>query len=44
MNEVRKQLGDFLQGFNELVKADRYDFNKLAIDKGANTLFCRRAG
>ncbi len=39
MTEVRKQLTAFLQKFNEVVKGDVSDFNKLAFDKGANTLF-----
>jgi hypothetical protein len=39
LGEVRKELQGYLQQFNDLIRTDVADFNKLAIDKGANTLF-----
>jgi photosystem II stability/assembly factor-like uncharacterized protein len=39
MTEVRKNLDACLAEFNELLKTDITNFNKLALEKGANTLF-----
>jgi hypothetical protein len=39
LNECRKELDGYLAEFNELLKADVAGFNKLALEKGANTLF-----
>ncbi len=39
LSEVRAEVSKFLGEFNALLKADVADFNKLALDKGANTLF-----
>ena len=36
---VRKELEGYLAQFNEIVRTDVQEFNKLAFDKGANTLF-----
>ncbi|HZQ92797.1 MAG TPA: hypothetical protein VFA60_13460 [Terriglobales bacterium] len=39
MATLRKQLESHLAEFNALLKGDVNDFNKLALDKGASTLF-----
>ncbi len=39
MAEVRKELETHLQAFNDFLKTDVMAFNKLALEKGANTLF-----
>jgi hypothetical protein len=39
MANARKELDGYLAQFNEIVKTDVPDFNKLAFEKGANTLF-----
>lgn len=39
MASARKELDGYLAQFNEIVKTDVNDFNKLAFEKGANTLF-----
>jgi hypothetical protein len=39
MNEVQRDLGTYLAEFNQLLQTDVASFNKLALEKGANTLF-----
>jgi hypothetical protein len=39
MAATRKELDGYLAQFNEIVKMDVNEFNKLAFEKGANTLF-----
>jgi len=39
MAEVRKELETHLQALNDFLKTDVTAFNKLALEKGANTLF-----
>ncbi|MGZ4817383.1 MAG: VPS10 domain-containing protein [Terriglobales bacterium] len=39
VNAVRKELDVYLAEFNELLRTDVAAFNKLALEKGANTLF-----
>jgi len=39
VNQCRKQLDAYLAEFNELLKTDVAGFNKLALEKGASTLF-----
>jgi len=39
MAATRKELDNYLAQFNEIVKTDVSDFNKLAFEKGTNTLF-----
>ena len=39
MAAMRKELGTHLQDFNSFLKTDVTAFNKMALEKGANTLF-----
>lgn len=39
VNAVRKELDVYVAEFNELLRTDVAAFNKLALEKGANTLF-----
>lgn len=39
MNEAKRQVDAYLSEFNELIKTDVAGFNKLALEKGASTLF-----
>ncbi len=39
VTEVRKELDVYLAKFNDLLRTDVAAFNKLALEKGANTLF-----
>jgi hypothetical protein len=39
VNSAKKELDAYLAEFNELLRTDVAAFNKLALEKGANTLF-----
>ena len=39
VNAVKKEVDAYLAEFNELLRTDVAAFNKLALEKGANTLF-----